>query len=295
MTREPAFASAVLAVALVSVGHAAIFIRLADADPLVVAAFRLGIATAVLAPVAVWRGWRELARLTGRQVALTGAASLLLAAHFATWIASLDHTSIANSVTLVVLTPLWLALFAYIVGGHRPHRLMWGAIALALAGSAVMGAGSARLGLATLGGDALALAGGFFFAAYLMVAQAARRDVGLFTYVVLSYGGAAVVLWAVVLALGLPVRGLSAQTYQAMIAIALVSQMIGHTGFNWALRVLSPAFIAVLLLGEPVLSTLLGWLYFTEGFGPETAVGAVLILVGIWLGVRAEAAVRGAR
>jgi len=72
-----------------------------------------------------------------------------------------------------------------------------------------------------------------------------------------------------------------------MIALALISQIIGHTGYNWAVRAIAPTLLAITLLGEPVLSALLGWLYFGEGIGWPTALGGALILTGIWLGTRA--------
>ena len=283
----PAVYIGVLTAALVSVGHAAIFVRIADADPIVVAAFRLGIATLALAPVTLIFAYTDLRALTGRQLRLIAGAAVFLALHFATWIASLDFTSIANSVVLVTLNPVWLALYGLLILRVRPGRLTWFSIALAVAGSVIIAAGSAAGGSASLVGDLLALAGGVFIAGFLLLAQTARQSVGLLPFVTLVYGGAAFLLWSVVIVLGLPVAGLSATTYGALIGVALVSQVIGHTGFNWAVRAIPPTLLAVTLLGEPVLATAFGWVYFGEGFGWPTALGGVLILTGIWLGTRA--------
>jgi len=290
--RPPALYVGVLTAALVSVAHAAIFVRLADADPIVVAAFRLAIATAVLTPFLFIFAGDELRRLRAREVRLIAGASVFLALHFAAWIASLDYTSIANSVVLVTLVPVWLAVYGLVVLRDPPRRLTGFSIALAIAGSAVIAGGSAASGSTSLIGDMLALAGGLLFAGFLLLAERARQAVSLLPFVTLVYGGAAVWLWIAVLALALPVTGLTPTTYGAMIAIALVSQVIGHTGINWAIRAIPPMLIAVVILGEPVLSALLGWLYFGEGFGWPTAFGGALILAGIWLGTRAIAAAR---
>lgn len=286
-TQSGAVYSAVLLAALVAVGHAAIFVRMADAHPLVTAAWRLAIATAVLLPFAATLARDEIRRMDRAQWRLIAWASVFLALHFATWIASLDYTSIANSVVLVTLTPVWLALWAVIVLRRPPDRRTWAAVMLAMAGSAIMGAGSARLGLATLGGDALALAGGILFMGFFLFAEVARQTVGLVAFVTLVYGGAAVLLWIAVLALGLPAGGFSTQTWLAFLGLGLVSQIVGHTGFNWAVRAISPMILAIVLLAEPLLSAGLGWLYFAEGFARETAWGGVVILAAIYLGVRA--------
>lgn len=287
---SPALYAIVMTIALVSVGHAAIFVRVADADPIVVAAFRLGIATLVLAPVTLFFAYSELRALTRKELRLIAGAAVFLALHFATWIASLDFTSIANAVVLVTLNPVWLALYGLVILRVQPGHRMWLSIVLAIAGSVVIAVGSAAGGSTSLFGDGLALAGGIFIAGFLLIAQKARQTVALLPFVTLVYGIAAALLWAAVIALGLPVTGLSGTTYGAMIALALISQVIGHTGINWAVRAIPPTVLAIVILGEPVLASLFGWAYFSEGIGWPTALGGALILAGIWLGSRAGGA-----
>jgi len=285
---SPVTYTVVLVAALIAVAHAAIFVRLADADPLVTAAYRMLIASAVLLPLAAVTARQEIRRLDRREWKLIAGGAVFLALHFATWIASLDFTSIANSVVLVTLTPVWLAIWAVVALRQPPGRRTWLAVGLALAGSIIMGWGSARLGIETLLGDGLALLGGLLFVGFLLLAEAARRTVGIVAFVTLVYSGAAILLWAAVFALDLPLVGLSVETYLAFIGLGLVSQIIGHTGFNWAVRAISPMILALLFLTEPLLSTALGWVYFGEVFARETAIGGVLILAAIYLGVRAS-------
>lgn len=284
--RPPALYISVLTVALVSVAHGAIFVRLAEADPIVIAAFRLGIATAVLAPITLIFAYSDLRALTGRQLRLIAGAAVFLALHFVTWIASLDFTSIANSVVLVNLNPMWLALYGLLVLRVKPGRLTWFSIAVAVTGSVILAVGSAADGGASVFGDLLALAGGLFIAGFLLLAQETRQSVALLPFVTLVYGAAAAMLWIAVIALDLPVAGLTPTTYGAMIALAVFSQIIGHTGINWAVRSIPPTLIALIFLGEPVLAALFGWAYFGEGLSWTTALGGVLILAGIWLGTR---------
>jgi len=278
----------VIVVALVSVAHAAIFVRMAEADCLVIAAYRLLIAAVVLLPFVLYGARDELRNLTRREWGLIALGSVFLALHFATWIEGVALTSIANSVVLVTLTPVWLALWSLIVLRRPPGKRLWAAIVLAVGGSAVMAWGSMKLGPETLLGDGLALVGGLFFAAFFLVAENIRRSMGVLVFVVLVYAGAAFLLWVPVLGLGLPVAGFSGQTYFALVAIAVVSQVIGHSGFNWAVKAISPMVLALTLLSEPILSAALGWIYFREGVGSETVIGGVLILGAIFLGMRAE-------
>lgn len=279
--------SGVIVVALVSVAHAAIFVRMAEADSLVIAAYRMLIAAVILMPFVIYGARDELRGLTRREWVLIALGSVFLALHFATWIEGVALTSIANSVVLVTLTPVWLALWSLVVLRRPPGARLWAAIILAVGGSGVMAWGSMKLGPETLLGDGLALAGGLFFAAFFLVAENVRRRVGVMIFVVLVYAGAAVLLWIPVLGLGLPVAGFSGQTYFALVAIAVVSQVIGHSGFNWAVKAISPMVLALTLLSEPVLSAALGWMYFREGVGTETVIGGMLVLGAIFLGMRA--------
>lgn len=282
-------ALAVLVVSLAAVSHGSIFVRLADAHPFVIAAFRVGTAALVVVPLALALRWREIAGLGRRALGYSLGAGVFLAFHFATWIASLDYTSIANSTVLVTLNPVWIAIVTALVTRRLPGRLVVLSIALALGGSFVVTWGSAARGGSSLPGDLLALVGGMCAAGYLMMGRLARSEgVSLFSYVALCYGTSAVLLWALVLAMGLPVTGLTPVTYQAMIGMGLISQVIGHSGYNWALKLFHPGFVALFLLGEPILASAFGLVYFGEAIPLATLAGAPLILTGIYLGARAE-------
>ncbi|WP_316980041.1 DMT family transporter [Shumkonia mesophila] len=284
-----AAAAAVLAIALAAVSHGSIFVRLADAHPFVVSAFRVGTAALVVVPVAIALRRRELAALDRRTVLASLGAGLFLALHFITWIASLGQTSIANSTVLVTLNPVWIAIATALITRRRPGGLVAASVTLSVAGCAVIAWGSAGDGSGSLVGDGLAVLGGMCAAGYLMMGRLARqRGISLISYVALCYGGAAVLLWALVLALGLPVAGLTPVTYGAMIGMGLISQVIGHSGYNWALKLFNPAFIAVCLLGEPILASALGLIYFGEAIPLATLAGAPIIMAGIYLGARAE-------
>lgn len=78
-----------------------------------------------------------------------------------------------------------------------------------------------------------------------------------------------------------PVTGYPFATYLVMLGLALGPQLVGHTAYNWSLRHVSATFIAVVTLGEPVVSAFLAFFLFGEGFAPLQAVGFALLLVGI--------------
>jgi drug/metabolite transporter (DMT)-like permease len=253
----------------------------------VVAAWRVGIAALVLLPAALALARPAIAAMTRAELAAVLGAGAFLALHFATWIASLERTSIANSVVLASLSPVWIAAAGWLAGEGPPRGAVVLSIALALAGSATIALGGLGDGGGSLAGDGLAVLGGMCMAGYLLAGRRARRQLALLPYIAVCYAAAGLLLWAAVLALALPAWGFSAATWQALLAMALVSQIIGHGSYNWALRAFDPRFIAVCLLGEPILGSLFGWLWFGERPAAATIAGGALVLAGIWTGARA--------
>ncbi|HDR16224.1 MAG TPA: DMT family transporter [Desulfobacteraceae bacterium] len=271
----------VLFVGVCSVSTGAVFARLAEASPIVVAAYRTGLAFLVLAlPAWVWAG-REIASLSRSDFTVAAFSGFFLACHFAAWIASLDYTSIACSVVLVNTNPLWVAVLAPFVTGETIGRAKAAGIGVSILGAVFIGAGDLGGGRA-LFGDALAAAGGVAMACYLLLGARLRRKLSLLAYVTLCYGTAAAILWAVVLGAGLTFIGLKPQTYAAVVSLAFVSQLIGHSCYNWSLKWLSTSMVAVTLMGEPVFGTILGYLIFGEALTLWKAAGGVLILAGIY-------------
>lgn len=284
--------AAVLLVGLLGVSHGAIFARMADAHPLVIAFWRVCIAAAILAPPA-WLGRRTAAGhavVTRRTLATTAVAGLFLALHFATWISSLGLTTIANSVFLVSTCPLWIVIYRVLRGEARLTGMLAASTLASVAGAAVIAAGGSGLSLTSWSGDALALAGGVMMAAYLLAGTRARASLPLLPYLSLCYGFAALFLGVAVALAGPAAFDLSPATWTALLAMAIVSQIAGHGAYNWALAKLNPNFVAVCLLGEPIVASALSLAYFGEPVPPATLLGGPLILMGIYLGSRAEAA-----
>jgi drug/metabolite transporter (DMT)-like permease len=282
---------AVLAVALVAVSLAAIFVRFAAAPGVVVALWRMAIACLVLAPVTL-RALRRtpLTRGTLPQTFLAGA---LLGLHFATWISSLSYTTVAASVTLVATVPLWVALFSWLFLKEAPTLTVLFGVVVAVAGGAVIAFGDLGDG-SPLGpgaspvlGNGLALVGAVAAAGYLLLGRSAqRRGLSLQAYVGVAYTVAAVVLlpWHGVLGYGY--LDYPPATFGWIAALALIPQLIGHTGINYAMRYLDATRVATATLLEPVGAGLLALLLFREVPGALTLLGVAIVLLGVVMTTR---------
>jgi len=281
-------AALVLFVGIVAVSFASIFIRLAEAPPLIIAAYRLGLASLVIGPVALIRSGQELRALSRRDLLYLVIAGVFLALHFGLWIASLSHTTVASSVILVTMSPLFVGLLSHLLGMDRITKGILGGILLSLLGSVAIGYGDFALGGGALWGDILALGGAVMVTGYLLVGRRLRQRLSLLPYVSLTYSAAAAVTVILCLFTGERFTGYSSTTYLMFILLALLPQVIGHSAFNWALGYLSAPFVSVTILGEPVGATILAYLILKEVPTVLKIAGGAMILFGIYLASRRE-------
>jgi drug/metabolite transporter (DMT)-like permease len=289
-----------LLVAIVAVSTASTFIRFAQAEgmpSLVIAAVRLTIAALILSPVAWIRYHAELMNLTRRDLILSLASGLFLAIHFATWISSLEYTSVASSVVLVSTTPLWVAILSGLFLKEQLSRLAIAGLVLALVGGAIIGLAEActvqngiecsQLGQVLKGralwGNFLALCGALAVSGYLFIGRTVRAKMSLVPYIFLVYGISAVVLIAFMLTAGKTPLGYSSTAYGWILLLAVVPQLIGHSMFNWLLKYLSATLVAVTTLAEPIGSAALAYVFLKESPSAPVLIGGTLILLGIFL------------
>jgi drug/metabolite transporter (DMT)-like permease len=283
----------VLAAGVLVMSTASILIRwlqAAGVPSLSIAAWRLAAAALILAPLVLVRHRAELARLGAREWLLAAVAGAFLAAHFASWILSLEYTSVASSVALVTTNPIWIGIASWLLFRERLGRLMVLAIGLAIAGSAVVfladGGEPAAGGTRPALGNALAVVGSLTICGYLLIGRGLRRSIPLVPYIGLVYAAAAICLVVVALAAGAPLAGFSRESWLLLLALAIGPQLLGHSSFNWALKYLSATLIALAILGEPVGSTLLAWWLLDEPVGVVKLAGMALLLAGIFLAAR---------
>lgn len=294
-----------LVVATLAVSTSSIFIRYAQADgapSLVIAALRLTFATLLIAPVVLTRHLDEIKRFTRTELLLGVFSGIFLAAHFATWITSLEFTSVASSVVFVGTGPLWVALFSPLLLKEHITRTTVLGLAVAVIGGTIIGLSDACVwnrGLVcpaldnilqgrAMWGNFLALLGAWAVTGYLIIGRKLRAGTSLMPYIFLVYGMGAIVLIVIMFISGNTPLGYGTTTYGWIFLLAVIPQLIGHSTYNWALKYLNATLVAVTVLGEPIGSATLAFFLLDETPSIMTLVGGALILAGIFLSSRGE-------
>ncbi len=284
----------VLAFAQIAVGAAAIFARYAllDGTPIGVAAARLSIAALVMLLLAVLRPQPRSARPSAAASRTLAFAGFALAAHFALWIASLEYTSVAISTLLVTTTPIWTALYDAIVCKRPLSRLATAAFIVGGIGLLLV-VGIDRTpapipGHALLG-DALALLGSGAIGAYLLLVREVRAALTTRTIVTRTFSWAALALVVASLIAHQPAPPLhAASAWAGILAMAFISQLLGHTAINASLRHFTPNAVSFATLLEPVIAGALALAIFGEPIPAFALLGGALLLGAIGVVLREE-------
>lgn len=289
----------VLCFGVVGISSGSILVRLAqgqDMPSLVIAAWRLTLASAILLPPALMRRRTELRRISASAWGLALLSGFMLALHFASWISSLAYTSVASSTVLVTTSPLWVGLTAPFLLNEQLSKSLKMGIALAMLGSILIGVadvvaltdGRFQFSLTQfssqpnpLFGNGLALVGAVAASAYLIIGRHLRHGMSLLGYTAVVYSTAAVFLIIMALMNGYDLFGYSATAYLVMVLMAVFPQLVGHSSYNWALGYLSAASVSIVVIAEPIGATLLALLIFQEIPNGVTLMGSALLLAGI--------------
>jgi drug/metabolite transporter (DMT)-like permease len=269
---------ALLWIGVVSASVSAILIRYAEgAEPLAISFWRCAAGAIVLAPFAR-AGLGTLRPGAWRLPAVAGA---FLAAHFATWITSLELTTVASSVLLVSTTPIFVALGAWLLLGEGVPARGWAGVVAAFAGTVLVAGGD--LSGSSLDGNVLALIGGATGGGYVLAGRRARQDVGILEYAVIAYAIAAVLLLVSCVLGGVELWGYDARTWWSIAGLIVGPQLLGHTMINLVLKDIDVTTVSVSIMAEPVIATALAYLLFQEVPPALLYPGGAAILAGIYL------------
>ncbi len=293
----------ILSIGILAVSSASLFIRYAQREmpSLVIAAYRLGLASLLMTPWVLRRHSEDIRKISKLDWLRILGAGFLLAVHFATWITSLEYTSVSSSVVLVTTTPIWVALFSPLILKERASRMtiiglvvaIMGGIIVSFAGECGLSSGGLAchqkeidLSSGALFGNLLALTGAICAGFYLIIGRILRKSISLSVYVYCIFACAAIFLILFALLAGKTFFTYSIWTYFFCLCLAVFPQIVGHTSLNWALAYIPVGLVAIVLLGEPIGSTILAAIFLKEIPTAFELAGGMIILSGIFIASR---------
>lgn len=279
-----------IVVGVIGIALSSIFVRYSEAPSAVTAAYRLLWTVFLLTPTAlgkkVYR--EEIFHMSKKNLLLSILSGMFLAAHFAVWFESLQHTSVASSTTIVCTEVIWVALgFCLFLKGRISGKAVL-AIGVTVVGSVLIAWSDSGSAGGHLYGDILALIAAIATAVYTLMGQHVRKTVSTTAYTYVVYLSCAATLLAVCLIRRESLMGYGLSAPVVGLLLAVFSTLLGHSIFAWCFRYLSPSFVSASKLCEPVVAAIIAVFLFGEMPAPLQILGGVLILGGVFYYSRIE-------
>lgn len=270
-----------LGIAMASAACSALLNKLAlntGMHPVWVNALRLAFTLVIMLLIGLATRRKKLIEIHWANARLSLLSGVLLAAHLVCWVYALKLTD-ALAVTTIWSTYVFLtALGSVWILKERIPRMAYLAMLVAVAGVLVCNIG---WNASTLSGNLAALGAAFTQAGYMLCGRFVRRKTDTYSYTMVVYSAALLVLLALAALLRLPLTGLSLGSLGSTLALAVFSTLLGHTLCNYALKTLSATTVSTGMLTEVITGPLLVMAVLGDRPSVNTLIGGALILVAV--------------
>ena len=276
-------------IAILFISTSAVIVKLASAPAAVIAMYRLAFAILIMVPIVI-RNYRDSFRhIKKSDWGFGSLAGISLAFHFILWFESLNYTSVASSVVLVTLQPLFAFIGTYLFFKEKLTLLAIAGGVTAVAGSIVISWGDFRISGMALWGDLLALTACAMVTGYLLFGQNIRKRLDLIPYTFIVYGIAALTLVIYNLVLRYPFFSYPGSDWGYFLLLAIFPTLLGHSLLNWAVKWVSVNVISMSILFEPIGASILAYVILGETLHVMQWIGGGIIITGLYLFIRSYA------
>lgn len=267
---------------VVGASLSAIFVRLSSAPAPVLVFYRIGFAALLMTVPGIKAINRERQQFTKKDIICAVISGIFLAFHFYTYFTAVKMTCIAAAVALTDVEVFFVS-FAMIFFLHEKiSKVAWIGIAVTFFGSMVITYGDG-IKDGNLVGDLFAISSAFFVAVYTLMGRICRRHMSTASYTTIVYWVCALTALALLIIQGLSPFGYTTTDVLCGLGMTIFCTLLGHSVFSWALKTLNPAYVSTVKLLEPVFSSIIGIFLFSEIPGLFAVIGAVFVIVGVYL------------
>lgn len=234
-------------------------------------------------PVIIIKYRDEIKRVSKKNWILAAFSGLFLALHFILWFESLNMTSVASSVVLVTLQPIFAFIGTYFFFGERFSVAATISLFITIFGSVIISWGDFQVSGMALIGDILALLGAVAVTGYFLIGQQLRRTESLMVYTFIVYSISSIVLFVYNLILQNDFFSYTPTIWLWFLALAVIPTFLGHTLFNWALKWVSTSRISMAMVFEPIGASVLAYFILGEVVTASQWLGGTIVIFGLFL------------
>jgi drug/metabolite transporter (DMT)-like permease len=266
-------------------GTGPLFVKTVHANGILVGFYRVLFASLMLTlPVIIFRNRSPQPEKQKMELKWPLLGGLAYALNVGLWCTALNYTTASAVSLLDNAAPVWVGLISWLVLKEKQTWHYWSGLLVTLIGAVLMlGLNLSQGSASQLQGNLVAVASGFSYALYMLVASRALKNIGSLRYSWIVCMISTVILFLAVEILGLFGESLPFGSLMMIFLMALTSQVVAYLLVNYALGRLPVASASVILLGKPVVTTLLGIILIKEIPSWIQLVGGLICLAGIFL------------
>nr|WP_302058596.1 DMT family transporter [Paenibacillus sp. MZ03-122A] len=269
-----------LLISILSVSISSIMIKSSDTPTSVAGMYRLYMSVLIMLPFVPWKMFRSL-EMNKKDWSTVFIAGLFLGLHFLFWMESLVYTSVASSMVILSLQPLFVMMGSYIMFRERANILTILCLIAALVGSIIIAWGDIGISREALIGDGLSLVGTILVSAYMLAGQKVSHKINANVYSVIVFfiGGSVMLVYNLLNHYALIEYGSSDWMY--FLLLAVIPTIFGQYIFNLLLKSMGATTVSVGIIGEPVLAIILAYLFLGEIISAFQFIGGIMTLFGM--------------
>lgn len=269
-----------LFISILSISISSILIKSSDTPTSVAGMYRLFITVILMLPFVPWKSLRNL-KMSKKDWSVVLLAGLYLGLHFLFWMESLVHTSVASSMVILSLQPLFVMLGSYFIFKEQANMVTILCLATALAGSVIIAWGDIGVSREALIGDGLSLLGTIAVSAYMLAGQKVSHKIDANVYSVIVFFLAGSVLLIYSLFNHISLTGYNTSDWMYFLLLAIIPTIFGQFLINLLLKSLGATTVSVGIIGEPVLAIILAFVFLGETISLFQFIGGMMTVIGM--------------
>nr|WP_231952757.1 DMT family transporter [Paenibacillus sp. AD87] len=269
-----------LFISILSISISSILIKSSETPTSVAGMYRLFITVILMLPFVPWKSLRNL-KMSKKDWSVVLLAGLFLGLHFLFWMESLVHTSVASSMVILSLQPLFVMVGSYFIFKERANMVTILCMVTALAGSVIIAWGDIGVSREALIGDGLSLLGTIAVSAYMLAGQKVSHKIDANVYSVIVFFLAGSVLLIYSLFNHISLTGYNTSDWMYFLLLAIIPTIFGQLLINLLLKSLGATTLSVGIIGEPVLAIILAFVFLGEIISLFQFIGGMMTVLGM--------------
>lgn len=269
-----------LFISILSISISSILIKSSETPTSVAGMYRLFITVILMLPFVPWKSLRNL-KMNKKDWSVVLLAGLFLGLHFLFWMESLVHTSVASSMVILSLQPLFVMVGSYFIFKERANMVTILCMVTALAGSVIIAWGDIGVSREALIGDGLSLLGTIAVSAYMLAGQKVSHKIDANVYSVIVFFLAGSVLLIYSLFNHISLTGYNTSDWMYFLLLAIIPTIFGQLLINLLLKSLGATTLSVGIIGEPVLAIILAFVFLGETISLFQFIGGMMTVLGM--------------